>query len=125
MNARATTSEPGMNKITVHIPIRTVSETNQREHWRVKAKRVSAQRLLAKMKLREVMKPLLRITVTRIAPRRLDDGNLSAALKAVEDGIQDAIGIDDGSPVIQWVRLQEKDKEYGVRIEIEEIQNGE
>ena len=67
----------------------------------------------------------LKITMTRIAPRRFDADNLGpqGAFKHVQDGIADALKVDDGDKRIEWVCAQERGrpKEYGVRIEIEEV----
>jgi hypothetical protein len=60
------------------------------------------------------------ITLTRIAPRRLDSDNLARSLKAVRDGIADAIGVDDGDPRLEWRYAQEQGavREYAVRVEV-------
>lgn len=60
------------------------------------------------------------ITLTRIAPRALDTDNLASGLKAIRDGVADALGVDDGSSRIQWRYAQERGKpgEYAVRVEI-------
>ena len=60
------------------------------------------------------------ITLTRIAPRVLDTDNLASAMKAVRDGVADALGVDDGSSRLTWRYAQEKGKtrEYAVRVEI-------
>src|SRR3990167_81795 len=81
----------------VILPIRTVSESNQREHWAQKAKRAKAQRsetyhhaLNAWGRLSpSIGRFPLQITLTRIAPRALDSDNLAGALKAVQDGVAD------------------------------------
>ena len=60
------------------------------------------------------------ITLTRIAPRVLDYDNLASGLKAVRDGVADALRVDDGSTRIRWRYTQERGKprEYAVRVEI-------
>lgn len=88
--------------VTITLPIRTVSEANQREHWAKKAKRTRTQRNVARMvcnlKLShlDVTKTPLLVTLARVSPRKLDDDNLRGALKAVRDGVADALGTDDG-----------------------------
>lgn len=72
---------------------------------------------------RATPKPPFRITLTRIAPRKLDDDNLRGGLKHVRDGVADALKIDDReSPMLSWDYAQERGrpKEYGLRIEIKE-----
>jgi hypothetical protein len=60
------------------------------------------------------------ITLTRIAPRKLDTDNLTRSLKAVRDGIADALRIDDGNERLSWHYRQEKRKlkEYSVIVEV-------
>lgn len=50
-------------------------------------------------------RPVLPVTITlsRIAPRALDDDNLRGAFKAIRDGICDYLGLrSDSSPLITW-----------------------
>jgi len=73
---------------------------NAREHWRVRARRVKAEREQVDWVLisRGIMKPLLPaiVTITRVAPSSgLDDDNLAGACKAVRDQIAQWIGVDD------------------------------
>jgi hypothetical protein len=65
------------------------------------------------------------ITLTRIAPRALDTDNLSSGLKAVRDGVADALNVDDGSSHIQWRYAQERSKpgEYAVRVAIQHMEH--
>jgi hypothetical protein len=116
------------------IPIHTVSESNMAEHWTVKAKRAKKQReaayLFALQSIGMVcLSPngRLTITLTRIAPRKLDDGNNSVSMKHAQDGLCDALGIDDGDEILSWVYAQRrgKAKEYAVEVQIQpkEAQN--
>ncbi len=110
--------------IGVELPLRTVSEANQRGHWAKRYNRVSEQRSVVRMALatqptRTPVGPL-RIRLTRIAPRGLDSDNLHAALKACRDGVADYLGVDDGDLSLTWEVAQERGapKTYAVRIEI-------
>ena len=111
--------------IEFSMPIRTVSEANMREHWAPKAKRVKSQRgatlMCARAALwkKKPMKPPLRITLTRVAPRKLDPGNIEVSFKAIQDGVAEAIGIDDGHECLTWVYAQAKG-DYSVTVRIEE-----
>ncbi len=74
---------------------------NDREHWRVRAKRVKAEReqvawVLAARNVARPTLPLL-VTLTRIAPSSgLDKGdNLNGSLKAVRDQVAAWLGVDD------------------------------
>ena len=77
--------------------IKTVSEANLREHWAQKARRAKTQRGAACLciKARLPFFPLgqepKEITLIRVAPRELDSDNLAGALKAIRDGIADAL----------------------------------
>lgn len=97
--------------IPTNIPMETPNTKNRREHWRPRADRTAAQRAKTRKavaKWLEANGPVLRITVTRVAPRRIDQTNLGAALSAVVDGIADALRLDDGSLAVDWVLRQRK-----------------
>lgn len=109
--------------ITIEFPMKLPSVSNLREHWATKAKRVKAQRAVTRITLRGVhfgyrqMIPLA-VTLTRVAPRKLDDDNLRGAFKAVRDEIAAYFGVDDGSKEIEWHYAQAKGK-AAVRIGLE------
>lgn len=113
-------------KITLTVLIRTPSSANLREHWAAKARRVKKQREAARLFLSQTDLTRFRmsaeVTLTRIAPRRLDGDNCASALKGIRDGVADALGVDDGDPRIAWHYGQERGepREHGVRIEISE-----
>lgn len=112
----------------VELPIKTVSTTNAREHW--KAKWVREQRehkaafngMLAANRFRP--QPPMRIRLVRLGARKIDPGNLQALFKATQDGVSEYLGIDDGDPRLEWEYDQELDpKRNGkraVRVEIVE-----
>jgi hypothetical protein len=97
--------------VLVFVPCTIVSEANSREHWAAKAKRVKGQRLAAKFQTQSAIRRLLcrgddekdvaerevlvQLHVTR--SRRLDDDNLVGGLKAIRDGVADALGRNDGA----------------------------
>lgn len=99
--------------VEVEVPVRLVSLLNTREHHMARARRAKQQRSLARLQAIASLcrSPLwarvangcdLVVTITRIAPRQLDDDNLAGSAKHVRDGIADALGIDDGDKRIQW-----------------------
>jgi hypothetical protein len=121
--------------ITYTIPIKTVSESNMREFWAVKAKRARTQRNTARIHscvafsrfpmckrsmshLLTRCKVTLEITLTRIGKRKQDRDNMIGGMKHVIDGIADALEIDDGDERLDWQYKQEIGKTYGVRVEI-------
>lgn len=116
----------------VLLPIRTWSEPNVRVHWAKRARRAHKQREAARMLVRAALAALppwnpareekrkRTVWLTRLAPRELDSDNLAAALKAVRDGVADALGMDDGDPRLVWLYGQRRGKpgEYAVQVEI-------
>ena len=115
--------------ISLTLPIRTVSESNAREHWAVKARRAKRQRHATALALRGLVQDLppwshLFVTLTRVSPGTLDvDNNVSSA-KHIQDGIADALGIDDGDPRVSWFYAQERAPRghYAVRVEVALLQ---
>jgi len=111
--------------VIVSIPgLRLVSEANSRDRW-AKQKRAKTARQAAKVAtICEAPYPALplTVTITRIAPGRLDSDNLASSAKAVRDGVADALGIDDGDSAVTWLYAQRKGgvRTYGVEIEIRE-----
>jgi hypothetical protein len=79
--------------------LRTGRGLNDREHWRVRAKRVKAEKDAAAWELaRWAEKPPLPcvVTLTRFAPSNgLDDDNLAGSLKGVRDAVAAWLGVDD------------------------------
>lgn len=120
--------------LDVTLPIRTVSEANQRAPWAV-TKRKAEQRKAVGTRLRAWQAsgmggaPLslevpVDVQLTRIAPCRLDSDNLGSAFKAVRDEIAKWLGVDDKKEdLVRWLppaQCKGKPREYGVRIEIRE-----
>ena len=114
--------------IDVLLPIRTWSEANLRGHWAKRARRAQKQREAARLLVRAARSALpksgtVAITLTRIAPRVLDTDNLASAMKAVRDGVADALGVDDGSSRLAWRYAQERGKprQYAVNVVIHAV----
>jgi hypothetical protein len=117
--------------ICVQVPIKIVSESNLREHWRKVANRKREHRLMAKVPfafkrnpgflMRNGLCDAITITLTRIGPRTLDDDNLESGFKATRDGVADWLGIDDGDKRLTWRYDQRKGKpkEYAAEIQVE------
>ncbi len=110
--------------VSVTVPIRTVSEANRRDHWAKRAKRAKVQRFAAFVHIEiacgsRIASSLVpcAVTMTRLSARNLDDDNLRGALKAIRDGVADALAVDDRDPRVTWEYGQEKGP-AGVRIEI-------
>ena len=112
--------------MVITIPIRTVSEANQREHWSKRHRRNVAQQARVAWTLfgHEWTALPCRITLTRIAPRKLDPDNLAGSFKHVQDAVAKWLGVDDGDASLTWVYAQRKGaaKEYAVEVALEAIQ---
>jgi hypothetical protein len=129
-------SAQGSNSVlSATVPLRIRSESNLREHWRVKSARTKRERDAAKIVVRAALwswrllerleQPYLVRLVRIIGPRgRALDGhdNLRAACKHAVDGVADALGVDDGDlSAVTWdYGAQERGEDWGLRIEISE-----
>jgi hypothetical protein len=104
----------------VILPIKTVSLTNQREHWRTRYKRTKYQREAVSMLMPKGVPVPCTVRLTRISSGVLDDDNLPASLKSVRDQIAALSGVDDADPRIKWVYAQERinKRQYEVRVEV-------
>lgn len=121
---------------SVYLPIRTVSETNQREHWAARHRRRKAQRVVVRARLlaaaglvatarwHRAVDGGVVVRLTRVAPRALDDDNLRGATKACRDGVADWLGVNDSDERVCWVYEQHRGSvgEYAVEIEVEEVE---
>lgn len=110
----------------VTIPIRIESSLNLREHWRTRANRNTSHRAAAWMCMKaagRIKVDRATITLTRIAPRELDDDNLAGGFKSVRDGVSDWLGIDDGDKRLTWVYAQRRGKphEYAAEVEVTHV----
>lgn len=107
--------------IEVTIPIKSVSVANLRMHWAIKAKLAKSHRAMAKHAMANAapVAPTLPLTLvlTRVGPRKLDTDNLASSLKSVRDGIADWLGVDDGSPQLDWQYAQKRGG-YAVEVEV-------
>lgn len=125
-----------VNTLYVQIPfLRLHSEANERIHPLAKARRTKAQRehvawaLMAAygvnpfLKHSWLLKSKLWIQIERIGPRALDTDNLAISAKHVRDEIAKWLGVDDGSPRLEWVVTQSRGVrgEYSVNITIKKV----
>jgi hypothetical protein len=111
--------------MTITIPIRTVSEANQREHWSKRHRRNKAQQYATRHALLTTSCLVIpdhpwHITLTRIAPRRLDSDNLAGSFKHVQDAVAKWLGVDDGSDRVRWTYEQRRGKpnQYAVEVAV-------
>jgi transcriptional regulator GlxA family with amidase domain len=111
--------------IEFSFPVRTLSLANQREHWAVRAERGNVEKRKVQVAFRNALKatpikPVLRIVLTRVGPKRLDPDNLCGALKAIQDQVAAQLRIDDGSLLLKWEYEQEQG-EYAVKVRVEGV----
>jgi hypothetical protein len=106
------------------IPIKTVSLTNQREHWRVRHRRTRYEREAVSLLMPKGVPIPCTVRLTRISPGILDDDNLRGALKSVRDEIAKLSGVDDADPRIRWEYDQHRAgaRRYEVRVEVAAVQ---
>lgn len=116
-------AEPVEDRVMVYLPIRIESALNLREHWRTKANRNSSHRAATWFALKAAgpFPVPCTVTLTRVAPRELDDDNLAGGFKSVRDGVADWLGVDDRDKRVKWVYAQRRgaSKEYGAEVEIQ------
>lgn len=109
--------------MTIVVPIRTVSEANQREHWATKNRRNKRQQeavgyaLLSKRAL--LPKPPVLVNLCRLAKRSMDPDNLVGSFKHVQDAVAKILGVNDGDrSKVRWMYEEETGHPYGVEITI-------
>lgn len=112
-------------------PIKTISEANCRQHWRVKSKRRQEQQqtitgmLMNALRGREIELPCV-VKLTRVGPKRMDDDNLAGSFKGTRDAIARKLGVDDGDPRIkfQYEQCPVGRREYNIVVEINSVNAG-
>jgi len=112
------------------LPIPTVSEINHRD-WKARSRRSNVAWNVVSQCLGKHLDYLshisrhyhcgrpIRVKLTRLATRRLDNSNLGPAVKATEDAVAFMLGADDGDA--RWLSefSQEVGSVIGVRLELQ------
>lgn len=114
--------------LTFEVPVKLISEANQREHWAIKNKRKKAQQRAVELTWlagRYRVAPPVCITLTRVGVRRLDPDNLAGSCKHVQDALAKCIGVDDGDfRKVRWIYEQRKGspKQYLLEVCIQPLE---
>lgn len=116
-----------ISRIDFMVPnCKTVSEMNQREHWRIRNQRKQDQQesvviaMLNALRGRKVVLPCV-VNLTRIGPRKMDNDNLAGALKHCQDAVARLLRVDDGDEsLVKFYHYQMPvgTREYAVKVEI-------
>lgn len=120
----ATVAHGEDGRLIIRMPVKLVSESNTREHWRRKAERVAKQRetvgLLYAVLAHNPFRALPHLVrITRIAPYPIDGDNCTGAAKHVRDEIAVCLGLaSDRDPRVEWRVDQRREgvRTYGVEI---------
>ncbi len=124
-----------MTPIVFDLPLRTTNPLNggmSGTRWEaIQRSRTRAEhRLVARMRTTAALRqsgqhpadviPCV-VTLTRFSAGHMDTDGLAASLKGIRDGIADALGVNDGGPMVDWVPAQAKCPRgvFGVRVCIE------
>ena len=111
--------------------LRLASQSNAREHWTTTYKKKKTLHHIAAMGMHglhpiEYLGSELRVTLTRIGPRQLDDDNLQGAFKFVRDAIAQCIWggrMGQRDDLAEWVYDQKRGK-YGIEVRFESRKRG-
>lgn len=118
-----------IGSVEVVLPIRIESELNRRGDWQ-RHERFSEQKRAAYYTLQQHAITLqliaksagIRVTMTRLGRRFLDDDNLAGGFKAVRDQVAALLKIDDADPRVRWRCEQELADHYAARVVIEAVE---
>lgn len=106
---------------SVEFELRIYSENATRDrHWSYRKRRAEYQKIKTRAALgtHQWRSFPATVTLTRLGPRRMDEDNAIAGLKAVRDAVARWLGVDDGDPVVSWKYAQAHSKDYRVKISI-------
>ncbi len=109
----------GLSAVELAIPVRVVSEANQRDHWAVRKRRFDAQKMALAGVLAGISLPPLPVAVmwTKLGGRNLDTDNLAGSFKALRDHLADHYRVDDAAGSgIAWGYDQIPGGKHGVRV---------
>lgn len=108
--------------------LRLLSNSNTREHFMGRHQRLKLQQqrvgYAAMGPLRDFREGLaegriaaIRVTLTRVGPKRLDRDNAWSSMKAPIDAIAKCLGVDDADRRIEW-QVEQEAGAYALGIEV-------
>ena len=113
--------------LSVEVPVKTVSEMNNRDCWQKRSRRSREQKVKTKAVVESALRKVrvggdrFMVKLTRVGQRRLDGDNCQSSLKYCRDAVAECLRIDDGDERITWEYGQEKAKKAGVYSVIVEV----
>lgn len=115
-----------LSRIEFTVPIRTISEANSRDHWRVKNARKKAQQEEVAIAMHNALRGNnialpCSVRMIRYGQNALDTDNLAGSFKHTQDMIARKLNVDDGdASKVTWLYEQQPTgtRNYFVRVEI-------
>ena len=106
--------------------LKTVSEANQREHWRTRNARKKKQQASVALAMEAYRSSIVKlvcpltIVLERCSPghRPMDSDNLQGSMKHVRDAVAKCLNIDDGDTMMATWNVVGKKAPWGVNIHI-------
>lgn len=118
------------NTLEFTIPVKTVSELNQREHWSTRAARLKAHKEISIIFTLNALNnsnfcfipsyQKIRLFLCRNGKRKMDLDNLAGSFKGVIDGICHALKIDDRDIDMNFSQTI-KNKEFTISVKVRVI----
>jgi hypothetical protein len=117
-------------RLEFSMPMRVISEANERDSYMARYRRKKAQQeethveWLRAARGVEIPLPCV-VRLIRIGPRALDSDNLASGFKACRDQIAREIGVDDGSDQIrfEYAQVAIGRQMYGVKVEVYQMED--
>jgi hypothetical protein len=112
--------------LELELALKTDTGPNARLHYMARSRRVKQQRATVAMFVRAAVKfppENIHALLVLICPNEVDSDNVQGRLKAVRDGVAQALGINDRSKRFTWEYAQERCTRgrFGVRIRLERL----
>jgi hypothetical protein len=106
------------------VPIKIISEANNREHWYKKWRRKTDQQaeifaVMHNLLLGKAFDFPVHVELKRIGQNLLDSDNLANAFKGIQDAVAKKLGVDDGDRErVSWSYEQEASHKHFYEVSI-------